>query len=246
MTVLASAGKEEPVNLETVEDLDNILIKDVRCVISNNSITIFNLVKAFNDYLNDLFVTKKSSFYNKLESNLREALLEEKDKHVKKDLSLENKEFVRIYRNMVGPRLPVLKIGGLSTKHLANINVVEDTIGAVSVAMEHGVVVDLIPKLFSAGKFNQRLALPGISKYMNLIYGTDIVKTEVYPSENNMFKAGSFLPIDINDDLIVQSTKAMKETIRRMKEVATELVLINDVIVPNGVVTKETSDADNQ
>jgi hypothetical protein len=237
MTVHAAAGKPDFKD-KTLDTLVKLTIKDVRCVITNKSITIYDMIPRTNGHVHPLYLSKESTFYNRLTTDLKNILQDGQDKHVKQNLTFEHKEFIRVYKNLVAPFLPTLKIGGLTTKHMANINVVEDTLGTVSVSMKHGVFIDLFYKLYS---IDPKL-LPGLKEFVLLTYGH--IGTGIYEKFSAITSEGQSCDARHSNetDYVIQSKKAMKELIRRLKEVMTEIIYINKVIVPNGVVQKGESE----
>jgi hypothetical protein len=148
--------------------------------------------------------------YAKVEQELRSMIM--RKSHEASNQILKQ-EASRIYRDLVCPYAPMLIIGGLTNQHLANLDVVKDTMGSISVAMKHGVVVDHLAAMASVGKMPIAAAADELR---------DIVK------DGN--KA---------DFEVVQSAKAFKELFRRMREVLPMLLNVNTVIVPNSIVRGE-------
>jgi hypothetical protein len=151
-----------------------------------------------------------------------------------------------------------LIIGGSTTEHLSNINVVQDVLGVVSVAMEHGVVVDLIPKLCATIKKAAEGTSDTYDYFINavqffeqLTYGLSNEKADVVDSIFNMaakckpdtlrlsaLTNNGAVSIDGNaDDVkVVQSVKAIDETLKRLIETIPRIIRINSILVENGVM----------
>ena len=204
-SVLAMAGKETPV---TIEDG---LIEGVSVYINNNSLCISGILPEDTVDMHPLYSAKTCTLFDRLEKELRNCI---RDTNInKRNDSFLTKEYTRIYKDMVCPKLPTLSIGGSATEHLSNINVVEDVLGAISVAMKHGVCVDF---------FHDH---SGIS--------TDSRIVQVANEFRDICGDSEF------DDTVIQSTKSLTETFKRICEMIPGLIKVQHVIVPNSVVIAE-------
>jgi hypothetical protein len=239
-------------------DLEESTIRGVKCRLYGNSLYISDLFDHTTDPIHPNYIHKNNKHYNKFCDELAERLVALQDSHLRSRNTDEINEFTRIYRNMVCSRLPYLIIGGSTTEHLSNINVVQDVLGVVSVAMEHGVVVDLIPKLCATIKKAAEGTSDTYDYFINavqffeqLTYGLSNEKADVVDSIFNMaakckpdtlrlsaLTNNGAVSIDGNaDDIkVVQSVKAIDETLKRLIETIPRIIRINSILVENGVM----------
>lgn len=147
-TILAMAGKETEPPIE-IEDFEKSVIPNTSIRLTHRELKINNVFEHHPDSRVHPYFLKPSTsvHYDQLRYELERQIKNLNDSHNRKEVAFEVKEFTRIYRQMVGSRLPLLIIGGSSVEHLQMVNIVEDTLGVVSVAMKHGIVLDAIPKL---------------------------------------------------------------------------------------------------
>ena len=261
LTVLAMASIDTT-EWKTVSDFENSVIYNVECRLKDRVLFISNMFEAVeDDILHPNYISGSNANYNKLCKELESKIRAMKSAHTQNDNSRELSEFVRIYQNMICSKLPMLIIGGSSTNHLANINIVDDVLGAVSVVMRHGVVLDLIPKLIyllenNANEslirhdFTTKILVDILYEFASLTYGSDDTGFDLSDSDAELGLHQIFLLASestwytINEDYdsiqVVQSYKAIHETITRLIETVPKLISIDKVIVPNSVMnTKE-------
>ena len=147
-TILAMTGKETEPPIE-IEDFEKSVIPNTSIQLTHRELKINNVFEHHPDSRVHPYFLKPSTsvHYDQLRYELERQIKNLNDGHNRKEVAFEVKEFTRIYRQMIGSRLPILIIGGSSVEHLQMVNIVEDTLGVVSVAMKHGIVLDAIPKL---------------------------------------------------------------------------------------------------
>jgi len=255
LTLLAMSDKEDYSDL-TLEVIEKNIIHDVSCYIKNNDMFVDRACRSIEgSYLHPNFISKDNALFNKFEKELREEIIKLRDGHKQTNNIFLQGEFVRIYRSMVCCRLPILTIGGNSTRHLANINVVEDVIGAVSVAMRYGFVLDGIMKLETA--FNEKVLCNDsfmkdiVSDFKTITYGNTktikrhdaalFLEAEGYYDQDNKQVFGINKNLYRDNVQVVQSAKAFDETFRRMIEVIVEITKADRIVVPGGVLLGKTN-----
>lgn len=252
LTTLALVDKSID-RLNTVDDFDQCLITDVDIKIKGTSLHIYRMYQS-TDGMHHLYISGESKIYNKLQKELAEKIATYKSAHEQKDTARESSEFVRIYKALICGKLPILTIGGSTTDHLANINVVDDVLGVVSVAMKHGIVLDIIPKLYNLLIISDDIDVSDRKLSVAILESlSHFAKLTYYPnhpchfdgfSKNDvadLYYETSGSPKWLRDPSyrrcnVVQSYKAIKETILRIRETIPKIVSINDVIVPDSVM----------
>jgi len=237
------------------DDYKESIIKNVKCHIVGNALMIYNLFETDPEsIIHPNFRSKDNVLYNKLATELSNKIASIKITHSQQKDTQELQDFVRIYRMLVCSKIPVLTVGGNTTEHLANINVVNDVMGVVSVAMKYGVVIDLVPKLLSiCNQLDDSVVSSDItdilSDYIRLTYN------KVEENEPSGLLANQYTyvddvnethDIDTEDELlaeidkvkVVQSFKAITETFRRLLETVPKLITTEQIIVPNSIMKK--------
>lgn len=254
---------------KTSKDYEDSVITDVKCVIKDKLLHIYNLFTPIGDSpIHPNYINKDNDNYNKLVSELETKLSGFKVSHQQKNITRDITEFTRIYRSLICSKMPVLTVGGSTIEHLANINVVDDVNGAVSVAMKNGVIIDLVPKILDSLKHivcitddvNYGILTKFKAKPINMINEFESIVADfaklnyTYPVEElncNKFShynksyvkrnvTNECNPGNINfDDItVVQSYRAIRETLVRLLETVPKLMIADQVIVPNGVMDK--------
>ena len=266
--ILAMGGKstDEPRELE---DYTLALIQDVKIKLANRSLYVDRLITDNNKLHPSYTDPYIHAPYTKLRLELEAQIKDLKNSHNSKDLRHELDEFSRIYRLMVCSRFPILVIGGSTVEHLALINVVNDVLGVVSIAMKHGVILDLMPKLAIA--FDELISKDELCRnyfrgvrntieyFAELTYQTKVSITdelvkyrEQYSDDLNCLffemDGWQILPdltkyTDNDTFTVVQSYKAIEETLKRLLETVPKLISVDKILVPNSVMRKEVIDA---
>jgi hypothetical protein len=235
---------------KTVDDIAESIISNVTCHIKSKELMISNLFELGDDTkLHPNYVSKKHNGYNRLVEDLSARLLNFKRVHQQQCDVQEIKDFTRIYRMMVCSKVPILTVGGNTTEHLANINVVDDVMGVVSVAMRYGVVFDIIPKLATACTQLSKVStdIPYmftsiLNDFTNLTYGTCI--NDVPVGKYNYVYANEIYIRDKYDTHVnvVQSYKSIEEMLIRLDETIPKLIMTDRIIVPNSIMNKNAED----
>lgn len=261
--ILAVAGKSDS-PATCASDYSEALIQGVSIRLANRCLYVNDLIpKGEGDsLLHPYFVIPGiHQPYDQLRVELEEQLKELKSAHNSSDLKHELNEFTRIYRMMTCSRFPILVIGGSTVEHLSMVNVVNDVLGVVSVAMKHGVVIDLIPKLDAAfnsipldsGCYMQAVQ-ESIQYFARLTYQVDEegpISDGLKPIPEELYSQlfyhdGNWLTIDgtnINSIQVVQSCKAIDETFKRLVETVPKLIMADKIIVPNSVMQRDSQGA---
>lgn len=239
-------------------ELATSIIRGIKCRLYGTTLYVYNLFDHRTAPIHPNYIDKINSDYTKLCSEIEERLQTLQTSHLHKRNADEINEFTRIYRNMVCSKLPYLIIGGSTTEHLSNINVVQDVLGVVSVAMEYGVVVDLIPKLYAltkrasegygdiydtfinALKFFEQLTYGYDTDKLNVINSQLEITAKCVPEDARMMylRKGVVTNIGNNaeDIQVVQSVRAIDETLKRLIETIPRIIRINNILVENGVM----------
>ncbi len=250
MAALASSGKEYT-QLKSIEDLDSILLSpDSVKIIDGNNLQMFGLYEATDSYIHPLY-KGDSPYYNQLVHELSTKINELRGSHSSNTTS-DLKTFMTIFKLLVCPKLPVLVIGGSTIEILANTNVVNDVSGVVSTALRHGVVIDLLPKLQNIFKVIPSMR-DYVTKLVEYFYELDSPEHDIsLPAKAFTFIDTHYeLPVLAEDDAefnsflitgstfsVVQSYKAIDETIKRLHETIPKMYKIDRVIVPHSVMDK--------
>ncbi len=267
MVLLAMADKEYTFNEmegDTLEKFQGQVIENVHVKIENKELLIYGMFETEEGkYMHPLYVSKTNSFFNSLEKTMADRIDHLKTVHNAGNSRHELKEFMRIYRNMICSKLPLLKIGGNTTTHLANVNVVDDVIGVVSVAMKHGVVFDLLPKLYAAveqcpddrvtAKFMEdivnfidltytvdytavvKMVGMGTISDWKYVFFNDLIKVWVAPNKSNLKQKDNGRH-NIEFVTVVQSYKSIEETLKRLIETIPKMASINSIMAQNSVM----------
>lgn len=247
--ILQVVANKNIVNPITYEDFDKSLITDIECRLFNRELHFYGLYVS-SSYIHPSYITRENSDYVKICSELEERINDLENYHDKVSVKSDLIEFVRLYISLVCHKLPKLIIGGSSFEHLSNIDVVEDVLGVVSVAMKEGVIIDLVPKVIEVIK---QLDTTGndviyniiddfFSMYFQLTYDElfdskgNVNKFSVFNKTNDDWSNESF---DTSQHLVVQSAKSFDELLARLIETLPKLICVDRVIVKNGVMTKE-------
>ena len=166
LNIIQALGNIDPHRQLSIEEVELSIIHDVKCRIYGNELYIYHLFES-DSYIHPSYMNNDHPAYNKLKLDIEEEIKRLKKSHGKDIVRSNLNEFVRLYRLLVCSRLPILTIGGSTVNHLANINVVDDVLGVVSVAMRHGVIIDMIPKLHYVIKDMQANGEIVINHYTN-------------------------------------------------------------------------------
>lgn len=242
----------------TFIEMEASIIRSVKCRLYGPTLYVYNLFDHSTAPIHPNYINKTNSDYTKLCSEIEERLQTLQTSHLHKRNADEINEFTRIYRNMVCSRLPYLIIGGSTTEHLSNINVVQDVLGVVSVAMEYGVVIDLIPKLYaiskqiangydkvydpfvSALRFFEQLTYGFDDNKLNIIDSLFEIAVKCKPETVRMMYLQKGNVVDANESTdaisVVQSVRAIDETLKRLIETIPRIIRINSILVENGVM----------
>lgn len=148
LNIIQALGNINPHRQLSIEEVELSIIRNVKCRIYGNELYIHKLFVSDNSYLHPSYVNNDHPEYNKLRNDIETELKRLKSSHGKDIVRSNLNELTRLYRLLVCSRLPILNVGGSTVNHLANINVVDDVLGVVSVAMKHGVIIDMVPKLY--------------------------------------------------------------------------------------------------
>ena len=244
----------DPITQKNVDEFQSSVIHNVRCRIYSKDLFVYRLFDHSTAPLHPFYHQEDRFAYHQLRRSLEERITTLKESHTKNAVVQELSEFVRIYRNLICSRLPVLTIGGSTVNHLSNINVVDDVLGVVSVAMKHGVILDGIPKLHQALKLaydiNRTDWLNGfrrsVADFCQLTYQTkdvwldlDISNESLHHLRDYISVKGKWVTLDkdnIDKVTVVQSYRAITETLNRLIETIPRLICTDQVIVQNSVM----------
>lgn len=235
------------------------VIMNVGCRIYNKNLYISNLFEHDTLPLHPSYVHGYHASYNKLRLDIEERITQLKAAHNHADYAGEINEFTRIYRSLICSKLPILTIGGSTINHIANIDIVNDVLGVVSVAMKHGVILDYMPKLVMILKnclqidYKEWLNIFAydINDFCRLTYRRDDVCPKLKEIDasfsdlcNYMFVNGDWTKFDTTTKkqvTVVQSYRAVTETISRLIETIPRFMCTDRIIVQNSVMgnTKE-------
>jgi len=251
-TLIAMSGNQE----------ENILIKDLDILIQKGYLCIKNnLIKEREGYLNKLYKNKKSEFYNRLEKDLKEKVDKYNNNFFKANIENEYKHVVELYRYLVYPYMPIIKVGGNTLDVLANMVVIEDVVGSVTNSLDNGFIVDGILKVLyllskEISKDNilndgilEKLLFDSFFKFYNL---TKDKKFKIEKREdicdkyqfNDLFK---YISLNINsyesvidkyepyENCIVQPFNLYIKFLERLKEFLPKIIKTNAVIIPGTV-----------
>ena len=274
LNIIQAMGNIDPIRQMSLEDVELSVIRDVKCRIYGNELYIHNLFINEGSYIHPSYLRQDHHAYNKLRIDLEDEIKRLKTSHGKDSVRTNLNELVRLYRLLICSRLPVLTIGGSTVNHLANINVVDDVLGVVSVAMRHGVIIDMIPKIqYTVAKILEATQFSwlkyfneAILNFIHLTYGQNYVDTKFAAirfqlrnktiDDANMDEGPQHMDLDvdmrdlvfygnewydfktegINSINVVQSYKAMLETLTRLKETIPRLICTDRIIVQDGVM----------
>ena len=252
----------------TLEDFENSVIEHARCRIHGNDLFIYNITPETDDRPIHPFFSHPgvNEGYDKIRYELEEIITSLRDSHDKKSRSMELDGFLRIYKAMVCRKFPSLIIGGSTVDLLSNINVVNDVIGVVSVAMKHGVVLDSMPKmnyvlselfadsLNSGEKSNWYSKFQeSVYQYCRLTYRRDSVckslsetvfeinsVDHVKQLQKYMFDSGEGEWVKLDEEhtpvMVVQSYKAIMEMLNRLIETIPKITRIDKIVVQGSVM----------
>jgi hypothetical protein len=225
-----------------IADFDKSTIKNVKCQLRNRTLYFYNLFENNDSILHPSYLNKDHKDYTKLCSELEKRINNLENKHEVKNVQQDLNEFVRLYSSMVCSRLPKLVIGGSSINHLYNINVVDDVLGVVSVALKEGVIFDTIPKLMNyLPKDIFPDVLTDLKEFYKVTSGSfisisdtvDIDPDDFFISPNKWRKV-SFSKLNV-----VQSFKSIDELFNRIIETIPYLICTDRIIVRDGIMEKE-------
>jgi hypothetical protein len=202
-------------------------IKDVDVIISMNNIKIDKFLK-FKNSINKFYYEKDHEFAKYIEG-IRNYISKLKNTHTKSDVEFELKEVTKIYRKLVAPKYPVLRIGGRTLDHLAMIDVVEDTVGALTIAFKDGVSVNGLENI--ARIMKPTLKYKDKNRVRDIIY-KNIKYLNNLALHNIRQKAHSH---------VIQNHMTLKETFERLLEVLPKLLVTTSVIVPGSVSLNEST-----
>ena len=249
------SGKK-PAIQKNVDEFSRSVIHNVKCRIYGKELFVYGLFDNEGSIIHPAYFDETNSDYHLLRKSLEERINELKQSHTKNAVAQELNEFVRIYRNLICSKLPILTIGGSTVNHLSNINVVDDVLGVVSVAMKHGVVLDVLPKLQTA-LFNKTFVdVPSwkthfretVEEFCKLTYRNRTVCTKLENVYESFDELKNFIfdqteceweildDDNINKVVVVQSYRAITETLTRLIETIPRLICTDQVIVQNSVV----------
>jgi hypothetical protein len=141
-----------------------------------------------------------------------------KKSHVSSHYTLVN-ELVNLYKSLVAPKCPVIKIGGSTLDHLANIDVIEDVVGTISSSFEKGVIVDGLSKILNnpALRINHKVNEIFLESIRDIRQMTIV---ENYHCKN------------------VQNIGSFEEMFKRIKEILPKLLLTTSCIVPGSIAMR--------
>ena len=254
LNVIQVMGGIEPIIQEEVLDFKTSILSGVKCRLYGKELYISNLFDHETAPLHPSYVRDDFPSYTKLRLEIEERINTLRSAHNNKEHGPEINEFVRLYRNMICSRLPILTIGGSTINHLANINVVDDVLGVVSVAMKHGVILDLIPKLqrrltvIRDCDFSKWLIsfTGSVTDFSRLTYRCDDVCTKLKETDlsteeqrDYMFVNNKWVKLTVankDDIVVVQSYRAISETLLRLIETIPRIICTDRIIVPNSVM----------
>ena len=246
----------DPNKVSTInEEAEIHLLSNVRIRLYDKYIYLYDLFTS-ESVIHPHYTNSTVPFYNKLRYELEDRITTLRNSHNATTQNLEINEFIRIYRSLVGSKIPILTIGGSTVNHLSNINVVEDVLGVVSNAMKYGVVFDLLPKLihlithrstYSPVYDNawRNVFIRSLVEYCKLTYDDDnICEHQIkcsdkklacvyYDPSHKTFKKSSKY---IEPNIVVSSYRAIDETIKRLIETVPRLTCTDKVIVPDSVM----------
>lgn len=275
LKIVQVMGGLEPTIPDSINDVEQCVLHNVKCRIYDNCLFIYNLFDHAHLPFHPSYVTKDHAAYNKICLELEKQITYLKTTHTTKNTTSEMNAFIRMYRNLVCSKLPMLTIGGSTVEHLSNYNVVQDVLGVVSVSLKHGVIIDMMPKI--AKFFSDFMEMQDVDdwvrdfyndilNYVELTYRGNTVIDGLFPSETNTFLSESlrhikYLVFDqeketwvlndmentwvlddkeeidsANGTLVVQSYKAIQETIHRLIETVPKFIKTDRIIVPGGVM----------
>lgn len=245
MSVLAIAGKQYAFPKQ-VEDFEALTIKDIKVeVVGGNTLRLYDLHERNENHIHPLYLSKDSEFYNRLVADIGNRIRQLKDSH---HHGGENKgeiaAFLELFRGLVCHSMPTLVIGGSTHDILANIDVVNDVLGVVSVAMKNGVVLDTLPKLANLVDNDSRFIRKRLDWFVKYLYGRDLFNvagdalTCLHPTLTGS-RLSHYTKAKLSDDHrcgVVQSYKAIDETYKRIIETIPKLIQTENVMVPNSIV----------
>jgi len=254
LNILQAVGGISPFVQKDINEFRTSIITDVKCRLYGKDLYIYNLFSHDTTPLHPDYVSGNNPGYDKLRRELEERILSLKNSHNKKDIALELNEFVRLYRNLICSRLPILTIGGSTVDHLANVNVVNDVLGVVSVAMKNGVILDLMPKFEYALGLVEGISTSdwlirfrkSVNDFCRLTYRLDDVCNYLKEAGLNttemrdyVCRYGNWVKFDHKDEcksVVVQSYRAITETLTRLIETVPRIICTDRIIVPDSVM----------
>lgn len=226
-----------------ITDFEKTTIKNVKCQLRNRTLYFYNLFESNGSILHPSYLSKDNEDYTKLCLELEDRINSLENKHEVKNIQQDLNEFVRLYSSMVCSKLPKLMIGGSSINHLYNINVVDDVLGVVSVALKEGIIFDTIPKLINylpMDIFPE--VINELQDFYKVISGSSIRihdKTDDIDPDDFFVGPDSWKKVSFNRTNIVQSFKSIDELFNRIIETIPYLICTDRIIVRDGIMEKE-------
>lgn len=141
---------------------DQYFVDDVDIKITFNEIFINNLIEYDKRYskVNKMYFEVSESKYPEFYDFVmfvKKKINDLAKGHIKSSIDFEIKEYMRILKSIIAPKMPVIKIGGKTLDHLATINVIEDAVGTIISCLENGIIINGIDQIneFFKEKYNE-------------------------------------------------------------------------------------------
>lgn len=238
----------------TVDDIEKSMIYNVKCRIYNKMLFVYNLFDCSESYpLHPSYVKEDNNDYNKLRYELEENISRIESMHDNYSHKDDLNEFIRLYTNLTCSKLSKLTIGGLAIDHLANINVTNDVLGVVSIALQHGFIIDAIPrlvKLFQKYDSENEELINDLIRFCKLNYSNNLY--DIFDPNSTLFEDKfKFINQDLfvwntldldNHIPITQSYKSLDELLLRLIESIPRLLSIDKIIVKDGITTNKNGE----
>lgn len=242
-------------SLFTYNDVKNSIITDVKCHIQHHKLKISKLLKNPSiNYVHYNYLNKDNNIeYTRIVNDLEKQIEHLESLHSRdNDTMTELGEYVRLYMTMIGSKIPKLVLGGLSTNHLANLDMTRDAIGSVLSAKRHGVVYDGIPKFIyemynifnSSNKFSKTIIK---DMFMFAVLTRSLVDKIDMDTFDDIQDSDDILKYLLNaysgtgkvDFQPVQCFDIFNELLIRLKEVVPNFITCGNFIVSNATNAKE-------
>jgi len=259
-TIRVMAGVS-PIIQDTIADVEDNIIKNVKCRIYGKYLYLTNLFEHTDDAMHPSYSHPETAHpeYNQIKRELEEHISSLDSHHNRGAVATEVKEFIRIYRNLICSRLPILTVGGNTINNMSNVSIVEDVLGVVSVSLKHGVVLDLMPRL---EQFSEEFATmsqsswaiefdKAIKDFASFTYKDDDIcccykftvaglddPIVVHQADGSWAVADAITSENIEglNIKVVQSYRAISETLFRLIETVPRILRTDRIIVPDSVM----------